>query len=101
MADLSFEAQRLKYNLEKLLKAYGKLKEENKRLRQEQQGLSGALEEERKKNEDLEKKNLNLQLTRSYGKGTAENESLKNRLDELIKEIDSCIDHLNGPGREG
>ena len=95
MADLSFEMQKMKINLEKLFKAYEKLSEENKRLKQQNEAYTSEMSEARKKNEDLANKNINLQLTRSIGKGTAENESLKRKLDALISDIDSCIAFLD------
>jgi regulator of replication initiation timing len=96
MEDLRAELQRIRNSVTQLVTAYQVLKMENTRLRMMNSELTAAVDEERKKNEDLENKNLNLQLTRSFGKDTKEKDGLRQRLDELIREIETCITHMNG-----
>jgi uncharacterized coiled-coil DUF342 family protein len=96
MENIKSELHRLEQNLTSFLTKINTLQNENKALKKQ---LYEALEEAdklKKKNEELENKNINLQITRTLRGGKSEHKELKQRLDSLIKEVDECITTLSG-----
>ncbi len=75
---------------------YNQTKAEKLSLLEENLGLKQALAEEKKKVAELENKNINLQLSGKFAGGAGDNEALKQKLDEFIKEIDTCIAQWKG-----
>jgi hypothetical protein len=74
-----------------------KLKEDKAKLLIDNDGLVRANRELNKKIEDLENKNINLQLVQKVnGAEEPGNANLKERLDAFITEIDECIARLKG-----
>jgi predicted nuclease with TOPRIM domain len=94
MTDFHAELQKLRRNTDKLLAQLKRLKSENQALSEENERLHGEKKDASKKIGDLENKNINLQLSKTLEGGRSVDAALRQRLDELIKEIDDCITHL-------
>jgi uncharacterized coiled-coil DUF342 family protein len=100
MENLKYEVHQLKRNIDALVERMKKIQGENDSLKKDLVSALDEQEELRKKNKDLENKNLNLQLTQSFGNGKSENIELKQRVEELIREVDECIADLTGKNEE-
>lgn len=70
------------------------LTEAREKLESENKKLALTLAERDKKIEEIQNKNINLQLSRVLGNGFAGESDLRQRLDEYIGEIDATIAHL-------
>ena len=85
----------LSRNAEQLVLAYKQLKAENEVLKAENARIQAELGLGLKKLEELENKNINLQLSKSLEHvGVSSNTLFKDKLDEFIKELDECIANL-------
>ncbi len=80
--------------LKKLVANHNHLIKENSELKQEQKSLIENLENQKKLIEQLKEKNRNLKISKSV-KLEEGNEDVKNKIDELVREIDKCIGLLN------
>jgi len=97
MRQIEDEIEMIRQKALKLSQSIGYLKQEKKLLQDENSRSKENEESLRKKIEELELKNLNLQLGKNIGrKKTTEDNKVKYKLEELIKEIDECIAHLKG-----
>ena len=95
MNDIEIQVFQLRINMKKLLDMNKRLKDQVKNLKDENARLQRDVTERSKKLEDLENKNLNLQISKSFD--ALDNEDvvgLRERLDEFIQEIDECIQSL-------
>jgi len=77
-----------------LIANHNHLINENSELKQEQKILIENLENQKKLIEQLKEKNRNLKISKSV-KLEEGNEDVKNKIDELVREIDKCIGLLN------
>ncbi|HNV98582.1 MAG TPA: hypothetical protein PKL06_04370 [Chitinophagales bacterium] len=91
----------LKANLERLLRSYQAIQRENDMLKEQIEAVRKSVQERNKKIESLEDQ-LNIQRTASsiasipqLQDGLGDKEEVKKRINELIKEVDSCIALLN------
>ncbi len=85
----------LNRKLDELLKRYNGLRTENSELRQEKEKLKFALEKEKEKSIELEKKYERVKLTGALlGEGGSAVEA-KRKITELVREIDRCVALLN------
>ena len=80
--------------LKKLIANHNHLIKENSELKQEQKILIENLENQKNLIEQLKEKNRNLKISKSV-KLEEGNEDVKNKIDELVREIDKCIGLLN------
>lgn len=80
--------------LKKLIANHNHLIKENSELKQEQKSLIENLENQKNLIEQLKEKNRNLKISKSV-KLEEGNEDVKNKIDELVREIDKCIGLLN------
>ncbi len=84
----------IKHELTSLVDQQGKLKDEIKTLKQKQTNLEGELREQLKLIDELKEKNKTLELAKSLKQGEG-NRDVKKRIDEMVREIDKCIELLN------
>jgi predicted nuclease with TOPRIM domain len=94
MAEPFKQLQDIKQKLKKFTLLFDQLKAEKNKLLDENIHLRTALDAEKKKVTELENKNINLQLSGKFSGG--DNDALKQKLDEMIKEIDTCIAQWKG-----
>jgi len=94
MEDTNAKLKLVKTRIKTIVTDYKRLKTEKDRLAEQNEALSLALQERDKKIEEIQNKNLNLQLSRALGKGDAGETDLRHRLDEYIREIEATIAHL-------
>ncbi len=78
-----------------LIRKYDRLKEENKQLADQLANVNRELEEFQKENDELVKKYENLKLAKVISASQTEQQSAKQRLNKLVREIDKCIAQLN------
>ena len=96
MEDANVKIVQVKQKVKTLVSRYNKLKTDMDRLEEENETLKAELAGRDKKIEEIQNKNINLQISRALGKGGAGEADLKQRLDEYIMEIDATIAHLKG-----
>ncbi len=84
----------IKHELTSLIDQQGKLKEEIKTLKQKQTNLERELKDQLKLIDELKEKNKTLELAKSLKQGEG-NRDVKKRIDEMVREIDKCIELLN------
>ena len=80
--------------VKKLITRQHHLIEENIELKEEQKSLIETLENQKKLIEQLKEKNRNLKIATSV-KLEEGNSDVKNKIDELVRDIDKCIGLLN------
>ena len=80
--------------VKKLITSHDHLIKENAELKQEQKRLIENLEQQKKLIEQLKEKNRNLKISKSVSLEEG-NDDVKNKIDELVREIDKCIGLLN------
>lgn len=78
----------------KMINQQNSLIEQNTLLKKKQEELNNTIENHNKLIEQLKDKNRNLKITNSI-KQSEGNIDVKNRIDELVREIDKCIGLLN------
>lgn len=96
MSDLAKQLGDIKQKLRRFILLYNQAKAERIALLEENLNLKAELSEEKKKVAELENKNINLQLSGKFAGAAGDNGALKQKLDEFIKEIDTCIAHWKG-----
>lgn len=80
--------------LKKLIARHNHLIKENTQLKEEQKRLIETLENQKNLIEQLKEKNRNLKISKSV-KLEEGNDDVKNKIDNLVREIDKCIGLLN------
>ncbi len=78
----------------KMINQQNSLIEQNILLKKKQEELNNTIENHNKLIEQLKDKNRNLKITNSI-KQSEGNIDVKNKIDELVREIDKCIGLLN------
>jgi predicted nuclease with TOPRIM domain len=94
MEDTNAQLNQIKLRIKSLVAKFKQIEIEKDRLLQQNETLTASLAERDKKIEEIQNKNINLQISRALGKGGAGEADLKQRLDEYIKEIEATIAHL-------
>jgi len=87
--------ERLHNKLESLLANYQQLKEELKASNQKVDVLSKQLDEYNQTIQQLNEKNKVLKLSSSIQREQGDNKAAKQKINELVREIDKCIALLN------
>ncbi len=96
MNDLQSVVASLQAKIEKLIHLHQKQEAENSRLLSEKNNLISSLELQNKQIKELEYNNLELKNSARLSVGdSSEKEENKNRINEIVKEIDECIALLN------
>jgi len=85
--------EEVRKHIEELIARYEAEKVENQRLREELQACKEAGEAYRRQVLDLESAIETLKLTEAFTAG-GDHRAAKEKLDQLIKEIDKCISWL-------
>ena len=80
--------------VKKLITRHNNLIAENVELKEKQKSLKETLENQNNLVEQLKDKNRNLKIAKSV-KLEEGNGEVKNKIDELVREIDKCIGLLN------
>ena len=86
--------QALQENIEKLISAYEAEKARADRVEAEAEKLKRQYEAARKKNVELEEKVEDLSLRCVFADGASDNSQARERIDGLIREIDSALELL-------
>ena len=87
--------ERIHNKLESLLANYQQLKEELKTSNQKVDVLSKQLDEHNQTIQQLNEKNKVLKLSSSIQGEQGDNKAAKQKINELVREIDKCIALLN------
>lgn len=87
--------ERLHNKLESLLANYQQLKEDLKTSNQKVDVLSKQLDEHNQTIQQLNEKNKVLKLSSSIQGEQGDNKAAKQKINELVREIDKCIALLN------
>jgi predicted nuclease with TOPRIM domain len=93
MEDKNAQVRKIKDKVRLLKSEYNNLVKENIELKAQNTQMINQLMDQDKKIDEIQNKNINLQLSRALGKGIAEAD-LKQRLDEYIGEIEATIAQL-------
>jgi len=87
--------QQIKHKIELLLSAYDKLKAENQKLIQQNQELDSQNNQKGDRLEELEKRFVQLQLSRVVMASSEDVHDAKDKVKRIVREIDQCIALLN------
>ena len=93
MKDLSSHIVSLKKKAKQLIENYQAIKKENKKLLVENEGLTKSLDEKSQQIKELTNKVNVLKISGSVGNESTKDVKLK--INELVREIDSCIAQIN------
>ncbi|RLC54921.1 MAG: hypothetical protein DRH89_08750 [Candidatus Cloacimonadota bacterium] len=94
MASADFLVNNIAEKARKLIAKHNDLIAENNELKAKQKNLLESLENQNNLIEQLKEKNRNLKIAKSV-KLEEGNGEVKNKIDELVREIDKCIGLLN------
>ena len=83
----------IRKHIEKLIALYEAEKAENERLREELRACKETGEADRRQIMDLESSIETLKLTEAFTAG-GDHRAAKEKMDQLIREIDKCISYL-------
>jgi archaellum component FlaC len=95
------QLQNIKNNLDRLLRNYHAVKNENNILKSQLDAQRKSTQDKNKKIEELEKQIELMKTVQTIAEGTNGEESnpgkaeMKKKINELIKEVDNCIALLN------
>lgn len=81
-----------------LHKNYKNLSEQFKELSLEYEQMKKKYEEERKKNQELVEEQKNIKLYSALSGNSDHNRLMKNHINRLVKEVDTCIAQLQNSG---
>lgn len=90
MNDLTLNIGDLKAKIEKVVKLHQELKKENEQLVADKENLQKAINEQKNTIEALEKKNKELEQSKSEEQTKIVTDT-KEKINELVQEIDNCI----------
>ena len=85
----------LSENIGKLTELYSIVKEDNKRLKNENSDLQGFIKSKEEAYHELETRYNTLKLTKTLMGQEIEGVDVKNKVNNLVREIDKCIALLN------
>ena len=94
MASADILVNSIAEKVKKLIAKHNDLIAENSELKAKQKNLLESLENQNNLIEQLKEKNRNLKIAKSV-KLEEGNGEVKNKIDELVREIDKCIGLLN------
>ena len=94
MSEALTKIQGIKKEIKVLISKQAELNTEIETLKQVQKTLKGEVEGHLKTIENLIEKNKTLELAKSLKQGEG-NRDVKKRIDEMVREIDKCIELLN------
>lgn len=86
---------RLQNKLERLVVKYQSVKEANQQLEEQLSHLRQQLEEQQEGVQQLEDKNKILRLSASLHGEEQDTKATRNKINELVREVDKCIALLN------
>ena len=94
MSDQGTLVTGIEYKIRTLTGLLERLNKENTQLQIQQSEMNAMIEKQKSRIQQLEEKNVQLQLHLSMGK-VGEAESVKQKINELVREVDRCIALLN------
>ena len=95
MQNLSTRLSEIRTKVEKLVHENRLLKNENESMRDRIEGLERTVELQKNTLSELTEQNKLIKLAKNLAPEDSDTEELKNKVNELIREIDRCIDLLN------
>jgi regulator of replication initiation timing len=95
MQNLSTRLSEIRIKVEKLVEENRLLKNENESMRDRIEGLERTVELQKNTLSELTEQNKLIKLAKNLAPEDSDTEELKNKVNELIREIDRCIDLLN------
>lgn len=84
-----------KQRFDQFVKVYKDLKQENKHLKLKLQEIEVKLEQSEKENQELNKKLQTSDLANTFLASEKGNKDAKNKINQIVREIDNCIALLN------
>lgn len=96
MSDIRSELAQIKKNAKKLAQLYQAALDEKNELQGENARLKALAGEQEKRLAHFENNAINLHISEALKGSAADKAALKKKLDNFIKEIDACIEHLKG-----
>lgn len=95
MQNLSARLFEIRNKVEKLVHENRLLKNENESMRDRIEGLERTVELQKNTLSELTEQNKLIKLAKNLSPEDSDTEEIKNKVNELIREIDRCIDLLN------
>ncbi|MFN5218331.1 MAG: hypothetical protein ACK5CL_06150 [Sphingomonadales bacterium] len=95
MQNLTTRLADIRVKVEKLVQENRLLKNENESMRDRIEGLERTVELQKNTLSELTEQNKLIKLAKNLAPEDSDTEELKNKVNELIREIDRCIDLLN------
>ncbi|MBM3921366.1 MAG: hypothetical protein FJ347_09135 [Sphingomonadales bacterium] len=95
MQNLSTRLYEIRIKVEKLVEENRLLKNENDSMRDRIEGLERTVELQKNTLSELTEQNKLIKLAKNLNPEDSDTEEVKNKVNELIREIDRCIDLLN------
>ena len=95
MQNLSSRLYEIRIKVEKLVQENRLLKNENESMRDRIEGLERTVELQKNTLSELTEQNKLIKLAKNLTPEDSDTEEIKNKVNELIGEIDRCIDLLN------
>jgi chromosome segregation ATPase len=94
MSETLHKIRTIKYEVVQLVKKQEKLIHDISTLKQQHISLQGEIKEQLKTIDELKDRNKTLELAKSLKQGEG-NQDVKKRIDQMVREIDKCIELLN------
>ena len=94
MEDASILISGIEYKIKVLAEKNKVLFEENARLKQQNSELNTLVQQQQSELENLEEKIAILKVSKTFGSDT-ERQSARIKINELVREIDECLNLLN------
>lgn len=98
LQDLENNFSVLEKKILNLHKNYKNLNEQFVELSLEYEQMKKKYEEERKKNQELAEEQKNIKLYSALSGNSDHNRLMKNHINRLVKEVDTCIAQLQNSG---
>jgi len=95
MQNLSTRLYEIRMKVEKLVQENRLLTNENESMRDRIEGLERTVELQKNTLSELTEQNKLIKLAKNLNLEDSDTEEVKNKVNELIREIDRCIDLLN------
>ncbi|MEY4002864.1 MAG: hypothetical protein RIT07_906 [Bacteroidota bacterium] len=95
MQNLTARLSEIRIKVENLLQENRLLKNENESMRDRIEGLERTVELQKNTLSELTEQNKLIKLAKNLTPEDSDTEEMKNKVNELIREIDRCIDLLN------
>ena len=95
MQNLTTRLADIREKVEKLVQENRLLKNENESMRDRIDGLERTVELQKNTLSELTEQNKLIKLAKNLTPEDSDTEEMKNKVNELIREIDRCIDLLN------